>query len=377
MTVDQMPSGRWSEGREFGPTAYTPLHLTGSPSVPLPAGFLSEIDGRLASTRVSARGRIELRQAIGRRVETTTGHSLDPQREILVTNGAMHGLDCVFRALIPDGAAVGMLCPSFFVDRLFADRARLVRIDTKREDGWHITDSVLAQVRESRLDALIVVNPGNPTGVVFSAEELAALVDATADARTLLIFDEAYEAFVYDGRSHVGALSLGVARDRLVTVQSFTKSFGLVAARVGTVFGAAALLDPVARLLEWVTLASNPLSQAMALASMESADEWRPKLIDQFEANRRRLVDAVAGGHLPPDTSIPEGATFSLLDVSGMGTGSEEASRQIWKGTGIACVPGIEFPGSPEVTDRFVRLPIGAPEAVFTDALDRLEGFFE
>lgn len=345
--------------------------------MPLPAGFLSEIDTRLASTRVSARGRLELRESIGRRVETTTGHVLDPQREILVTNGAMHGLDCVFRALLPDGAVVGMICPGFFADRLLSNRTRVVQIDTRKEDGWHITERVLAQVRESRLDALVIVNPGNPTGTVLSEEELRGLVDATEKDQSLLIVDEAYEAFVYDGRSHVSALSLRTARDRIVTVQSFTKSFGLVAARVGSVFGPTALIDPVARLLEWVTLASNPLSQAMALAALESADEWRPRLIDQFEKNRLRLAEAIAAGGLPPGTSVPEGATFSLLCVSGSGTGSEEAARRIWRDTGIACVPGIEFPGARDEMDRFVRLPIGAPEQVFVEALDRLRRFFE
>ena len=372
----QVPSVRWSPAGELGASNHAPLPLSGSPSVPLPEGFLEEIDTTLAATRVSARGRAELRRAISERIETTSGFAPDPEAEVLITNGAMQGLDVVFRALVPDGASVGMLCPSFFADRLFAGRTRPIRIDTYGEEGWRITDRVLARVHDARLDALFIVNPNNPTGTVLTEAELVALAEATAASDALLVVDEAYEAFVYDGRRHVSMIGLGVARERMVTIQSFTKSFGLVAARVGTVFGAAGLLDPVARLLGWVTLASNPLSQAMALAAMESADSWRPRLISQFAANREQLVGALEAGNLPSGTSVPEGATFSMLDISGMGVGSEEASRRVWRETGIACVPGIEFPGATEVTDSFLRLPIGAPESVFSEALARLGEFF-
>jgi aspartate aminotransferase len=377
LTAADVPSTAWSSvGDQLGPTSCEPLALTGSPSVPLPESFLAEINTSLASVRVSARGRLELREAIANRVGSDTGARLDPASEVLVTNGAMHALDCVFRAHVPRGGAVGMICPTFFADRLLEGRARLELFDTRPEDGWHLTDELLERVRSAQLDALFLVNPNNPTGVVYTEQELVALVDATERAGTLLVVDEAYEAFIYEGRRHVSVLGLGVARERVITVQSFTKSFGLVAARVGCVFGPASLIEPVARLLGWVTLASNPLSQAMALAALQSADHWRPLLLGQFEANRRALVQAIVGGMIPPATGVPEGATFATLDISSLGTGSKEAARRLWRETGIACVPGIEFPGDSSVTDGFLRLPFGAPEAVFAEALDRLGRFF-
>jgi aminotransferase len=377
MRVVDVPSTAWSpSGDRLGETAVGPLALTGSPSVPLPEVFLAEIDTSLAATRVSARGRPELRDAIGARVARTTGVSLDPAVEIVVTNGAMHGLDVVFRALVPFGGTVGMLCPTFFADRLLEGRARVQRFDTRSEEGWRVTDRILDEIHRTRLDAFFLVNPNNPTGIVYTEDELRALVDATSATNTTLIVDEAYEAFVYEGRPHVSVLGIAQARDRVVTVQSFTKSFGLVAARVGMVFGAGHLMEPVARLLGWVTLASNPLSQALALAALTAAEHWRPSLVGQFDANRSQLAEAVAGGVLPPGTSVPEGATFSMLEVSDLGCGSEEAARLVWWETGIACVPGVEFPGDPEATDRFLRLPIGAPEATFVEALDRLGLFF-
>ncbi len=377
MATSDVPSTAWSPaGDRLGPTSCEPLALAGSPSLHLPTAFLAELDTRLAGTRLPAAGRSDLRAAIAHHVGQTAQVMLDPRSEVLVTNGAMHALDCVFRALVPTAGVVGFICPTFFADRLLDARVQIVRFDTVPEDGWHLTAEVLEQIHRSRLDVLFVVNPNNPTGVVYTREELGAVVEATAKDRTLLVVDEAYEAFVYDQATHVSMLGIPEARDRVVTVQSFTKSFGLVAARVGCVFGPAALLERVARVLGWVSLASNPLSQALALAALESAGTWRPQLIDQFAANRRILVEAIGRGSLPPGTPIPEGATFAALDVSELGVGSEEAARRLWQKTGIACVPGVEFPGDVIVTNGFVRLPLGAPEEVFGEAMRRLEAFF-
>ena len=377
MTARDVPSTAWSPaGDRLGPTSCEPLALAGSPILPLPPEFLVELDPRLAGTRLPAAGRPDLRTAIADRIAQTTQVILDPGSEVLVTNGAMHALDCVFRALVPTAGVVGFICPTYFADRLLDDRVQLVRFDTRPEDGWHLPTELLDEISGSRLDVLFVVNPNNPTGVVYTRDELGALVDATAANQTVLVVDEAYEAFVYDGARHVSMLEIPEARDRVVTVQSFTKSFGLVAARVGCVFGPAALLQRVERVLGWVTLASNPLSQALALAALGSAKTWRPRLIDQFVVNRQVLIDAIGRGSLPPATPIPEGATFAALDISGLAAGSEEAARRLWRETGIACVPGVEFPGDSNVTNGFVRLPLGASEDVFGEAMRRLEAVF-
>lgn len=371
LLATDVPSIRWSPA-SLGESECEPIHLTGSPAFPLPPSFLSAITAESAAVRQPAWGSRALREAIVGRVAQTTGVLLDPEHEVVVTNGAMHGLDCVFRALLAGGTRLGMICPTFFADRLLGDDVEVVRIDTRREDGWHLTDRAFEQLAD--VDAVFLVNPNNPTGVVYTEAELQAVVDTTDARGALLIVDEAYEAFVYDGRRHVSLLER--APDRVVTVQSFTKSFGLIAARVGCVFGPSHLLAPIRRILGWVTLASNPLTQPLAVAAIEAGDAWRGALVDQFVTNRALLVEALAAGKLPSGTSVPEGATFSMLDVSVSGAGSEEVARRLWIETGIACVPGIEFPGDPTVTDKFLRLPLGAPAAEMAEALDRLAGFF-
>lgn len=375
LSMSDAPSIGWSgSGNRLGLSVVDALRLSGSPAVPLPTAFLRGIDPSRASRRLPAAGDPRLIEELSRHFAARFGANLDPATEILVTNGAMQALDCVFRALVADGSTIGFVNPTFFADRLLAGRVRIAGFETRPEDGWHITDALLDGISATALDALFLVNPNNPTGVVYTEQELRALADAAPGA--VIIVDEAYEAFTYDGRRHASLQSVDTLRDRVVTIQSFTKSFGLVAARVGCVAGPAHLLERVRRVLGWLTLASNPLSQSLAIAALEAGDGWRQLLVSQFEANRAALQDAVSSGTLPDGTGVPEGATFSTLDISSLGVGSEEAARRLWSATGIACVPGIEFPGAREVTDRFVRLPIGAPEPVFIEALRRLGAFF-
>lgn len=375
LSILDAPSIGWSgSGDRLGPSTVAPLHLSGSPAVSLPADFLLGIDPRRAGKRMPAAGDPQLLEGLARHFYTRSGVEFDPASEILVTNGAMQALDCVFRALVADGSTIGFVNPTFFADRLLAGRVRIVGFETRPEQGWHITDELLDQIAATALDALFLVNPNNPTGVVYTEQELKALADAAPGA--VIISDEAYEAFVYDGRRHVSLHSVDAVRDRVVTIQSFTKSFGLVGARIGCVAGPAHLLQRVRRVLGWLTLASNPLSQSLAIAALEAGDAWRHRLVSQFDVNRTALQQAVSEGTLPDGTNVPEGATFSTLDISSLGVGSEDASRRLWAATGIACVPGVEFPGAQHVTDRFVRLPIGAPEPVFQEALRRLAVFF-
>lgn len=181
LTSAEVPSTEWApHSARLGPSRRDALVMTGSPSLRLPEQFLAEIDVDLATRRLPSRGRPALLDAIAAHLDQTTGVGLDPASQIAVTNGAMQALDCVFRALVPSGATVGMVCPTFFADRLLRGRVRLVGVDTRREDGWHLGEEVLEDLRAQALDVLFLVNPNNPTGVVYTEEELRAVLDATA-----------------------------------------------------------------------------------------------------------------------------------------------------------------------------------------------------
>jgi N-succinyldiaminopimelate aminotransferase len=373
---DPVPSSQWSAGTaHLGPSTVEPLLLGGSPIVDLPAEFLAGIDVDSVGRRMPARGLPELRAALAEHYGRHWGRAIDPGAEVVITNGAMHALDSIIRALVAPGGTVGMLCPGFFLDRLVADRpARLVRFDTSSEDDWQPTPALLRRIEEEPVDLLVVINPGNPTGAVLEATMIERLVEATQAAGTPILVDEAYEAFVYDDRRHVAFASLDRAWPRTVTVHSFTKGFGLRASRVGSVIGPPALIDRIAGVVEWSSLAVNPVSQLLAVASLRHVESWQPRLVATFTGARSALSAAVDDGLLPVSTLLPQGGTFAALDVRGWPDAST-AAREVWQATGLACAPWSVFPGDPAVTDGWLRLGLGAADGVFATALERLAAF--
>lgn len=373
---DPVPSSQWSAGAaHLGRSTVGALALGGSPIVDLPAEFLAELDVDTVSRRMPARGFPALRAALADHYGRQWQRAIDPDAEVIITNGAMHALDSIIRALVPPGGTVGMLCPGFFLDRLVADRpARLVCFDTYPEDDWQPTSALLQRIAEEPVDLLVVVNPGNPTGAVLDATMVAGLVEVTQAAGTPILVDEAYEAFIYDDHRHVAFASMDQAWPRTVTVHSFTKGFGLRASRVGSVIGPPALIDRIAGAVEWSSLAVNPVSQLLASAALRHVDSWQPRLVATFTDARAALAAAVDDGHLPASTLLPQGGTFAALDARGW-PDAPSAAREVWRATGLACPPWSVFPGDPAVTDGWLRLGLGAAEGVFATALERLVAF--
>lgn len=371
-----VPSSEWASGGPvLGPSNVDPLSLGGSPIVDLPAEFLVDISADTAGERMPARGMPALRSAVAGHYGARWGRTINPDEEVVITNGAMHALDSVIRALVPPSGTVGMICPGFFLDRLVAARpAALVRFDTRAEDDWHPTPELLRRIADEPVDLLVVVNPGNPTGAVLDAEEVAQLIEVTEAAGTPFLIDEAYEAFIYGSRRHVAFASVEQAWQRTVTVHSFTKGFGLRAARLGSVIGPRPLIDRIARVVEWAALAVNPLSQLLGVAALRHADTWQPRLVGTFTEARRALAGAVSGGVLPESTLLPQGGTFAALDVRAWPDAST-AATELWRATGIACAPWSAFPGDRSVTDGWLRLGLGGADSVFDRALERLIEF--
>ncbi len=374
LAASHVPSSAWSIGAErLGPTNQVPIPLAGGPTAEPTPQFLEKFGTEAAGLRAPARGMPELLAAIAARLRDTDGLDVSPDRDVVVTNGAMHAVDCTLRALTEPGARVGMICPTFFVDRLATSHGvELVLFDTRADNGWHLTEELLSNVGEADLDAMLLVNPNNPTGVVYRSDELQRLLDETAADGTLFIVDEAYEGFLYDDADRVPFSSLPGAAERTVTLRSFTKSYGLRGARLGYAFGAEPLIARVARVVEWSTLACNPFSQAFALHALSDPDAWRAPLIEPFHVNRELVRCAVEDGRLSPHTVVPEGGTFVPLDVTPLGLGSREAAVLLWRQAGVACVPGAEFPGCTDTNDTFVRLPLGAAPDDFATVIARL-----
>ena len=249
--------------------------------------------------------------------------------------------------------------------------ATAVTVPMAAEDGFSIRAAPLVAAMSERTRAVIVNSPCNPTGAVASALDLERLASACAERGVLLISDETYERFVYDGRRHASVASLAARYpDTVVLVGSFSKSYAMTGWRLGYLLGSAAVVAAAAAVQSHVT--SNATSFAMAGAEAVLAEE--PPEAEELVAacaRRRRLLltelDRIPGVVCPP----PAGAFYAFPDVSAWFDedcpDSAAFSRRLLEEAGVATTPGSAFG-----REGHVRLSYACGDAMLASGLERI-----
>ena len=274
-----------------------PLHGTLSPGLPPHVvDAVAAVLGRPMSAP-PPRGLLALRAAAAAELSRAADRAIDPETEVLVTNGAMHALGICFRSLVQPGDEVVVPAPCFFFGGpIHAAGATPVYVHGSAADGWRWDPEAVERSIGPRTRAVLLCNPGNPTGAVPSREEVAAIV-AVAEAHGLLVVtDEAYEAALWDGATLTSAFSLA---EDVVVIRSLGKSLSMPQLRIGIVFGPPGHVSRCARTLEWDCLRIGVAAQEAALAGLEGSRDW---LVDGARRARRRprRCDRCRRGHSRP-----------------------------------------------------------------------------
>lgn len=334
-----------------------PVPLHGTPAPALPAHVVEAV-GRALSEPMrtpAARGLEPLREALAAELALSTGRRVDPERELVVTNGAMQALGVVFRTLLGAGDEVVVPAPCFFFETpIRRGGGAPVQVRSSFEEGWRWNSEALDAAVTPRTRMLLLCNPENPTGYLPSADEVAAVV-AVAERRGLLVVtDEAYEASLWDGATLASAF--GVAAQALV-VRSLGKSLFMPHLRLGLVAGPAELVERCSATLEWDCLRVGIASQTAALAALTGSRVWLDDVRASLAADREVALELV--GRTQLELVAPRGGPFLFLGAEGH---PELASELV--GVGLPVVDGAHFqaPGR-------ARLPFGGADAC-QDALE-------
>ena len=323
-----------------------------------------------------AAGLPDLRAALAERYRGRDGAPWDGA-DVLVTVGAKAALMQTMLIALDEGDSAVYPTPAWvsFAEQIRFAGARTLPVPMAAEDGFTIHPEPLIEALEDTTRLVLLNSPSNPTGGILDADGLRRLVTACAERGVLVVADETYEAFVYDGRRHASAAAL--ARefpDTVAVISSFSKTYSMTGWRVGWLAGPRALIDRVSALQGHTT--SNVTSFAMrgALAALEGADELVRLQVDEMARRRARVVEALAGlrGVSCPS---PAGAFYVFPEVTellgGDVPGSLELAEVLLETTGVALVPGVAFEREGHLRLSFA----GAPE-VLDAALERLGGFF-
>ncbi|BAS26164.1 pyridoxal phosphate-dependent aminotransferase [Limnochorda pilosa] len=284
------------------------------------------------------------RRAIAAKTARFWGWAPDPDSEITVTCGASEAMAASLLAILDPGDELIVFEPFYEnyvpLARLAGAEVRYIRLEPP---AFRLDVEAVRQVAGPRTRAVVLNTPNNPTGRVFSREELAGLAELCRERDLLLVSDEIYEHFVYGAAVHVPVATLPDMWQRTIAVSGVSKTFQVTGWRLGYVLAPAPLTAAIRKVHDYLTVAApTPLQVAAARAMDELPASYYQELAHRFARKRDLFVSAlqVAGFAC----SLPEGAYYVMADASRLGARSDwEAARALIRRAGIAAVPGSSF----------------------------------
>jgi len=289
-------------------------------------------------------GIARLRNAIAHKLARQNSIAADPDSEILVTSGATGGFDAACRALLNPGDEVILFEPyyGYHYATLVGQHCRPVLVSLDPPDYALILDRV-ADAITPKTRGIMTNTPANPSGKVFSREELLGILEI-ATVHDLFIFtDEIYEHFVYDGQRHISPATLPVAAERTITISGFSKTFSITGWRVGFLYASARWIPAISYFHDLAYVcAPSALQHGVAAGLDELPESFYSDLVRDYQNKRELICGALRAAGLEP--SVPAGSYYVLADAANIpGDNSIEKAMNLLHITGVACVPGQAF----------------------------------
>ena len=327
-----------------------------------------------------AAGSPELRQAIADKLRVDNGLRYEPQ-QVLVSNGAKQALYMIMLCLLDEGDEALIPAPYWvsYPDQALVCGGRPVIIDASGTPDLKLTPALLEAAITERSKLLVLNSPNNPSGVVYTGEELEALVEVAVARDLWVLSDEVYEKLIYDGLRHVSPASLSQeAYDRTITFNAASKTYAMTGWRIGYAAGPAQVIKAATSLQSNLTGAPNSIAQR---AFVEALTGEQDSVGDMREAFARRRDMIVAGLNEIDGVSCitPQGAFYALPDCTALLghtyagrriDGSVALSEALLDTVGLAVVPGAPFGA-----EGHLRFSYAVSEADIEDGLERLARF--
>jgi N-succinyldiaminopimelate aminotransferase len=347
----------------------------GFPDTDGPAGMLAAAQEAIAAgvnQYPPGPGRQELREAIAAQ-RAAYGVTFDPDTEVLVTVGATEAIAAALLALVDAGDEVILFEPYYDSYAASVALAGATRRVVSLVDGPRFSvdlDAVRAAITP-RTRAILVNSPHNPTGTVFTSDELAGIAALCVEHDLIAITDEVYESLTYDGVPHVPLCTFPGMASRTVTISSAGKMFNCTGWKIGWVCAPAPLVSAVRAAKQFLTFVGGaPFQPAVAYAlTHESA--WVSSLRDSLEVKRDRLSAGLsaAGFGVRPSS----GTYFVCADVRPLGfADGAELCWQLPERIGVAAVPVQVFTDNPDRWRHIVRFAFCKKDEVLDEAIERL-----
>ncbi|HEY1332569.1 MAG TPA: aminotransferase class I/II-fold pyridoxal phosphate-dependent enzyme [Actinomycetota bacterium] len=317
-------------------------------------------------------GSRRFREAISNKFERTYGVAVDPERQVCVTCGSTEAMIASMLGVLDPGDEVVVFEPfyeNYGPDAILS--GAVPRMVTLHEPEWSFDEAELASAFGERTRGIIINTPNNPTGKVFTRDELDVIAGLCQKWGVIAFTDEIYEHIIYEDARHIPPATISGMEDRTVTINALSKTYSVTGWRVGWTIASPELTNGIRKVHDFLTVgAAAPLQEAGAVA-MELPESYYERLGVEYTERRNFMVDTLEGIGLK--VSRPLGAYYVMADVEPLGLGDDvEAARHLVEEVGVAAVPGSSFYSHPELGAKRLRFSFCKRMETLRLAADRL-----
>ena len=318
-----------------------------------------------------------LREGIAAKTQRYCGYFPEPDTEITVCCGATEAMISTLMAVVnPDEEVIVFepLYENYGPDCIFCDaRPRFIRL---RPPDWSFDRDELASLFSANTRAIILNTPNNPTGKIFSREELGFIAGLCIEHDVLAVTDEIYEHIVFDGLAHIPMATLPGMRDRTVTVNGMSKTFSVTGWRIGYTIAPPDITSAIRKVHDFLTVGAPAPLQEGGIAAMALPGSYYETFCEEYEERRDFMVSVLESAGF--GVYSPHGAYYAMADVTAFGFANDLAFTDwLVRDVGVAVVPGSSFFSNPEDGAHLVRFAFPKRMTTLQAAAERLSGLRE
>lgn len=321
-------------------------------------------------------GSKDFRDAIARKTRSYLGLQIDPETEITVTCGSTEGMIAAMMATVDPGEEVIVFEPfyeNYAPDAILSDaRPRHVPL---RAPDWSFDREELRRTFNEKTKAIILCNPNNPTGKVFTQEEMEFIAGLCQEFDALCFTDEIYEHILYPREGadirHISMAQIDGMRDRTVVVNSMSKTYSVTGWRVGYCIAPPEITSAIRKVHDFLTVGAAAPLQAAGAYALSLPQEYYDTLQTEYRARRDLLLPTLEAAGFK--TFVPDGAYYIMTDISAFGFSDDvEFTKHLIREIGVACVPGSSFYSEPSLGQQQVRFCFCKKDETLHAAAERL-----
>jgi aspartate aminotransferase len=348
----------------------------GEPDFPTPKHIVEAAKHALDNGKTrygAAAGEMGLRKAIANKLKVDNHLDYQPEN-IIVTNGGKFSLYDLMQALIEEGDEVIIPAPYWlsYPEMVKLAGGSPIIVDTLAENKYKITPEELKQAITSKSKLFVLNSPSNPTGMVYTPDEIRALATVILDSDLLVVSDEIYEKIIYDDIEHLSIAQVNsVMFDRTIISSGFAKSYSMTGWRVGYAAASIELIQAMTKIQGHSTSNVCTFAQYGAIAALESSQDCVTEMLTAF-ARRREFIYSAIESIADLACPKPDGAFYVFVDISRTGLKSLEFCNALLENYRVAAIPGIAFG-----EDNCIRLSYATDMTTIQKGVERLQKFVD